>query len=358
MMSVGFRFAALASLALLTACGEEEQQVAEPIRPVLSVMAEKQWPEEAQFTGTVEPRYTTDLGFQVLGRMISRSVNVGDEVKQGQQIALLDPASLEFAVRVAEASLSAAKAQLSNAEGAEKRLQALAKTGVSSKASLDTAEQSRKTAEANVASSEADLEKAKEQLGFTRLTATYDGVVTATDASVGQVVSAGQTIVSIARLDARDAVVDVPEALISQLQGKVFEAFLQTVKGPAVKAEIREIAPQATSATRTRRVRMTLENPPPNFRLGSLVTVRSSDARDEVISLPLTSLFEEEGKTYVWRVDEASMTVEKAAVTVGRKTDVAFVVQDGVVPGQRIVTAGVHSLKPGQKVHLGGEPAL
>ncbi|MBD8893894.1 efflux RND transporter periplasmic adaptor subunit [Roseibium litorale] len=357
-MSRGFRCAALLSLALLTACGQEEQAVPDPVRPVLFTTAEKKWPEEAQFTGTVEPRYTTDLGFQVLGRMISRSVNVGDEVEEGQQIALLDPASLEFAVRVAEASLSAAKAQLANAEGSEKRLQALAKNGVSSKASLDTAEQSRKTAEANVDSAEADLHKAREQLGFTRLTATFDGIVTATDASVGQVVSAGQTVVSIARLDARDAVVDVPEALVTQLRGKSFEAFLQTVKGPGVKAEIREVAPQATSATRTQRVRMTLENPPENFRLGALVTLRSNDASDEVITLPMTSLLEEDGKTYVWRIDEASMTVEKVAVTVGRKSAGEFVAVNGVMPGQKIVTAGVHSLESGQKVYLGGEPEL
>lgn len=358
MMSGILRFAALLPLALLAACGEETHETPDPVRPVLYVTAEKTWPAEAQFTGTVEPRFTTDLGFQVLGRMISRSVNVGDEVKQGQQIAMLDPASLEFAVTVAEAALSAAQAQLSNAEGAEGRMKALAQNGISSKASLDTAEQSRKTAEANVDSAEADLQKAREQLGYARLTATFDGIVTETEASVGQVVSAGQTIVSIARLDARDAVVDVPESLIAEIEGKSFEAFLQSIQGPPVKAVIREIAPQANSATRTRRVRMTLENPPANFRLGAIVTLRSSDTSDEVITLPLTSLLEEDGKTFVWRVDETTMTVEKMAVSIARKTAEEAVIEEGVVPGQKIVTAGVHSLKPGQKVHFGGEPAL
>ncbi len=171
--------------------------------------------------GTVEPRYTTNIGFRVLGRLIARPVNVGDLVEEGQILAAIDPTTLELAVQSARAELSRNKARLANASATEERKRTLIVSDSTTKASLDDAEYARAGAQASVARAQANLTKALEQLGHAQLKAEFAGVVTAVSADVGQVVSPGQTVVTVARPDVREAVVDVgpdfPVARVSPL---------------------------------------------------------------------------------------------------------------------------------------------
>ena len=143
--------------------------------------------------GTVQPRYETNLGFRVLGRLIARPVNVGDLVAEGQTIAAIDPTALELAVRSAKADLSKAQALLENAIGTEERKRILIKTDATTKQTLDDAEQVRAGAQASTARARANLTKAIEQLGYAEVKADFAGVVTAVSAEVGQVVSPGQS---------------------------------------------------------------------------------------------------------------------------------------------------------------------
>ena len=159
--------------------------------------------------GTVEPRYTTNIGFRVLGRLIARPVNVGDLVEEGQTLAAIDSTTLELAVQSARADLSRSKARLANASATEERKRTLIVSDSTTKASLDDAEYARAGAQASVARAQANLTKALEQLGYAQLKAEFAGVVTAVSADVGQVVSPGQTVVTVARPDVREAVVDV-----------------------------------------------------------------------------------------------------------------------------------------------------
>jgi RND family efflux transporter MFP subunit len=115
---------------------------------------------------------------------------------------------------------------------------------------------------------------------------------------------------------------------------------------------VREIAPQADSATRTRRVRITLENPPTNLRLGSTVTATLTTPTMPRIELPASALLERDGKTMVWVVDTATKTVSTREVRLASRNERAIQIADGVTPGTRVVTAGVNSLAPGQPVKL------
>ncbi len=354
MMSIPFRSLIAVLLLLLAACKEEKAD-AEITRPVLSIVAAFSPAVQSEFTGTIEPRYSTDLGFQVLGRIVSRKVDIGDRVQKDELIALLDPKIYEFSVNAAKASLTSAEAQLTNAKASELRFEALSKSGVSSASELDAARQAKETAEATVSNAKAELQKAEEQLGYTRLTASFDGVVTAVEAEVGQVVAAGETIMTVARIDQRDAIIDIPESMVNRLKDSDFIVTLQAFDAQPVKAKVREIAPQADSVTRTRRIRMTLDNPSDSYRLGSIVTARSLDHETAVMSLPLSALLEEDGKSFVWVVDEAQKRVRKQPISIGRKTGHEFIVLEGVDPGMRIVTAGVHALTDGQEISFGEE---
>jgi len=212
------RFSTVLLLALLGSCKQDQNGVAPPVRPVLSVVAKMHTADTlGPFVGTIEPRYKTDLGFRVFGRMVARFVDVGAVVVKGQEIAALDPAVQALAVRSAEASLANAEAQFANAEAEEARQKDLVLRNITPQAQYDLARRNLDTASANLTRARASLRKAKDTLSYTRLEADFDGVVTARYAEPGQVLNAGQKVVTLARPEIREAVIAVPDRLVPTL---------------------------------------------------------------------------------------------------------------------------------------------
>ena len=338
--------------ALLTTGCKQETETSEPVRPVLSTVVEPASAAEAVAVGTVEPRFKTDLGFRILGRVISRPVNVGDSVDEGQTVATIDSVALELAVRSARAELSRSQAQLANASATEERKRILIVSDATTKAILDSAEQARAAAQASVARAQANLTKALEQLGYAQLKTDFAGVVTAVGAEVGQVVSPGQIIVTVARLDIREAVIDIGADFPVPLRlGLPFTVSLQLLPSVQVDGEIREIAPQADPITRTRRVRISLNEPPASFRLGTTVIARPRNNQHASLRVPDSAVLAKDGDTFVWIVDLPASRVSLHKVDVSRDEGGIRVI-GGLTAGTPIVTAGVHSLKEGQQVRI------
>ena len=341
----------LASALLLVGC-EKETKAPEPVRPVLSMVLEPNPSDSAVVVGVVEPRYKTDLAFRVLGRLTSRPFYVGDLVSKGQTVATIDATALELAVRAAKADLAKAEAQLATASATEERQRTLITTDATTKQTVDNAEQARAAAEASVASAQADLTKANEQFGYAQLKTEFAGVVTAVSADVGQVVSPGQSVLTVARPDVREAVVDLGQDFPLPLEiGLPFTVALQLLPSVQVEGKIREIAPQADSVTRLRRVRIALTNPPESFRLGSTVTVRPGNGQTPILRVPASSVLTQDGATFVWVVDQPANTVSLHKVDVS-EDDAGIRLTGGISTGTRVVTAGIHSLKPGQQVRI------
>lgn len=348
--------AALGMVGLLGACQEQHHAEAPAPRPILSVVASPQAVRAVSFAGTVEPRYQSDLGFRVLGRIVSRDVSVGDAVRKDQRLATLDPVAYELAVRSAQADLASATARLENAAATETRQRTLLQQNITTQAQYDAARQARESAEAGVTSARANLDKAEEQLGYTELRTEFDGVVTATGAELGEVVQPGQAVVSVARPDIREAVVDLPESIGRDLRpGARFDIALQVDPSVRAAGSVREIAPQADAATRTLRVRITLDNPPESFRLGTTITASVMTQAVSGIELPVSALLERDGKTMVWVVDPVTRAVSTRDVTIVARDGSAVQILDGLTSGTRVVTAGVHSLTANQTVKIADE---
>ena len=340
------------ALTLATAGCKQETGTPEPVRPVLTTVVEPTLPVSTVTAGSVEPRYTTNIGFRVLGRLISRPVNVGDLVEEGEILAAIDPTTLELAVQSARAEFSQKKARLANASATEERKRTLIASDSTTKASLDDAEYARAGAQASVARAQANLTKALEQLGYAQLKAEFAGVVTAVSADVGQVVSPGQTVVTVARPDVREAVVDVgPDFPVALQPGLSFTVSLQLLPAIKVEGRIREIAPEADDATRMRRIRIALIDPPASFRLGSTVTATLSKLHNEVLRVSASAVLTEDGDTFVWVVDLPASTVSLRKVALSAEGS-GIRVDAGLGAGTRIVTAGIHSLKQGQQVRI------
>jgi membrane fusion protein, multidrug efflux system len=349
--------AALGFALLLTACSEEHQPEPQPIRPVLYVKAEPRAQQTYGFVGTVEPRYSTNLAFRTLGRIISRNVDVGDTVTHGETVATIDSTALDLSLQAARADLASAEAQFANASASEERQRALFEQGNIAQAMYDTARQARDAASANLEKAQAALSQAEDQRGYAQLKSDFDGVVSQVAAQVGQVVSAGQTVMTVARSDVREAVVDIPDSMIGGIpEGSPFDVVLQSAPSIRASGRVRQIAPQSDPVTRTRRVRITLDNPPPAFRLGSMISATRHVTVQPSVVLPLSALLEENGRTFVWIADPATLTVRKQEVQIVSRDGSSFAAGN-IADGALVVTAGVHSLKEGEKVELPQEGA-
>lgn len=342
-------------LVMLAGCQEKEETSQAVVRPVLSQIVTLRRLPASSFAGTVQPKVQTNFGPRVTGLLVARDVDVGDTVTGGQLLAALDPTSLELAVGSARADLTNAQATLANAVSVERRTKALFKVGTETQASVESTEQASAAAEASVVQSRSALSKAEEQLSYAQVKAAFDGVVTQTGAEVGQVVAAGAAVVTVARPDDRDAVVDIPDGNALLPVGTPFSVSLQIDPAMMVSGKVREIAPAADPATRTRRVKIALENPPAAFRLGTTITATLKEAIVEQLVLPVTAILVRDGKSYVWVVDEGGGTVKAVEVNTGPQAGNGIVITSGIDAGMRVVTAGVHSLEDGQKIKVEDE---
>ena len=342
-------------LVLLGACDKKAPPAAE-IRPVRTVLATPQTEGEAvTLTGHIRARTEENLAFRIDGRMLGRRVNVGQELRPGDPVGDLDPQPQQDGVRTAQAALAAAQASLREATNNLERQQTLVGQGWTTRVQYDAAEKAFQTAKAAVDAASAVLHTAADQLGYTQLVADAAGVVTATGAEPGEVVRAGQMIVTVAQHNGVDAVFDVPDSLMRRLRPDVTVAVALT-DAPKIQTtgHVREASPQADPVTRSFQVKIALDQPPASMWLGATVSGQAHVVPEGGIELPATALTMADNKPAVWVVDPKTQEVSLRAVKVQRGGSSSIVVSDGLADGERVVTAGVHALRPGQKVRLEG----
>jgi RND family efflux transporter MFP subunit len=347
---------ALASLMLLAACGDEEETVAEPIRPVRVVTVEKREAgETVSLTGQVQAQEEVSLSFRVGGRMLERPVNVGDRVEAGQVIARIDPEPARNALQTARANLAAAMGQVTRVRNDYDRQETLLAQGWTTRARYDEAQEARKSAEAQLDSAQAQLNIAEDQLSYTELVADGPGIVTARGAEPGEVVAAGRMIVQLARQGGRDAVFDVPARLIQNAPADpVISVALTSDANVRTTGRVREVSPQADPVTRTFQVRVGLNDPPEAMRLGSTVVGSMQLGGAGAIEIPASALTQSNRQPAVWIVDRATSTVALRNIDLERYDLARVVVAQGLETYDVVVTAGVQALRPGQQVRILG----
>jgi RND family efflux transporter MFP subunit len=345
--------------AVLAGCGEEPPPAAEPVRPVRVITVETgSGGELVSITGQVQAEEEVSLSFRVGGRMIERSVNVGDAVEAGQVIARLEREPAENQLRQARAALESARGQLSKTRTDFGRQQSLIESGFTTRVRYDQARQAMVAAQAQFDDARARLAIAEDNLGYTDLIVDAGGSVTERGAEPGEVVGAGQMIVRVARERGRDAVFDVPERILRAASAdKPIDVVLASDPSVRALARVREVSPQADPVTRTFKVRAGVADPPEAMRLGSTVIGSVTLAGTPGIMVPPSALTQAEGGPAVWVVDPGSLIVSLRPVEVGQFALDSVAVASGLQEGELVVTAGVQVLRPGQKVRLLGAPS-
>jgi RND family efflux transporter MFP subunit len=346
---------ALALLAL-GACNKEPE--APPVvRPVRSVVVEKREVKDPKIaSGHLRARDEVNLAFRIAGRIIQRSVDVGDKVQAGQTVALLDAEVERNARNSAQAEVAAAQAALDQSEALERRQKHLLNDRVISPNEYDVALRQLKTTKAQLDAAQAQLKSAEEELSYTELKSDAAGVITDKGAEVGEVVPAGKMVLQVAQETGRDAVFDVPaqalrDGLSIGAQGEVWLA-----DHPEIKADgkVREISPQADPVTRNYQVKVELADPPVGMFLGATVLGRLKLKAQSLIEVPSSSLTIMENKPAVWVVDPKDERVHRREIAIARYAPDSVIVTHGLESGERVVTAGVQELYEGQAVKLLG----
>ncbi len=324
------------------------------IRPVRTIVANlRAVGEPVSLTGHIRSRIEENLAFRVDGKVIARRVGVGEVVNAGDLIAEVDPQPQQDALRAAQARNVAAQAVFEEATRNRERQQTLVRTGATTWVLADAAEKAFRSAKADVDATAAQLHSAEDQLDYTKLRADATGVVIATGVEAGEVVRAGQMIVTIAHSDSVDAVFDVPASLMRKVSPDA-EITIALSDDPAVQTigRVREVAPQADPVTRSYRVKVELTELPVAMRLGATVAGRTNMRAPGGTELPATALTSVNNQPAVWIVSPQNHQVSLRPIEVQREDSASIVVISGVHDGELVVTAGVHALRPEQKVRL------
>jgi RND family efflux transporter MFP subunit len=308
-----------------------------------------------RYTVEVAPRYSTVMSFRVPGQITERKVRLGDHVHRGDVIARLDSIDAAKQAAAARAVLDAAEHRLKFAA------QQLDRDKAQHEQNLIAANQFEQTEDAYVAALSGRDQAANQwtlasnALRYTALVADHDGVITAENADTGQVVAAGQAVYGFAWSGDVDVVLDAAANDLGKLSiGQKADVEFTALPGHHFAARVREIGPDADAQSRTYRVKLTLADAAPEVHLGmtgdaSLATVTGSTSAP-IFEVPATAIFHQGNTPAVWIVRKQDSTLELRPIRVASYAERAVVVKEGLLEGDNLVVAGVHTVFEGEHV--------
>jgi RND family efflux transporter MFP subunit len=344
---------------LATAAGAAgcDSKATTPPRPPLLVRAQtarfEGYAANGSLTGSIAARTQANLSFRISGRVVEWDADVGRHVSAGALLAKLDPAEQRADLAAADAAVTSAEAVLRKNSAAFDRQKTLLQSGYTTRSLYDAALQDLTTAKGRLDGATAQAATAREALSYTELRAAQAGVITARDIEVGEVAQVAQRSFTLAVDGPRDAVFNVDEAIFlrSPASGEVQ---LSLVSNPKIRAfgHVREVEPVVDVKTGTVRVKVGVDDAPPEMALGSAVSGVGAFGSQQVVRLPWSAATSEDNKLAVWIVDPATKAVDLRPVDAEAYENDALLVRDGLKAGETIVTDGIKFLYPGQIVEI------
>ena len=335
-----------AALAALTGCGTDAAKEAPP--PVVrTMMVGDAAASEGGYTGTVRGRYETRLAFQVGGQILSRNVNVGAHVRAGDVLMVIDARDVQQQANATSAAAQAARSRYELARTERARYEQLYAAQAISEAMLDQYRTNERAAEAAYRQAVAQDTASHNALGYTNLVAGADGVISNITAEEGQIIAAGQTVMTLTQEGEREIEIAVPESHLAEVSVGMPAAVALWANSAAYTGTLRELSPVPDAATRTYTARIALTDAPADLPLGMTARVRLGASVQEGAAIPLSALYQTGDTAQVYVVEDDAVHLVPVTVTAFRTNDALVT---GLPQGARIVTAGVHQLHEGEKV--------
>lgn len=332
-----------AFLLLCSGCGSKEVKNAEFAGAVkVEVVGEYQNELAVAYPGKVKAASDVNLAFRVAGPLVALPAEVGAFVRKGQCIAEIDRRDY--------------KIQLSATEAEYKRIKAEAERVIELYGRGSVPKNDYDKAVYGLQQITAKYDAHKNALADTRLTAPFDGYIQKKYFDEHETVGAGMPVVSMINAGHFEVEVDIPSAdYIRQNYFKAFSCTFDVFPGKVFPLELIEVTRKA-NLNQLYRVRLRLKaEKDANIAAGMSVNVTIEYAPEEntLTVVPVAAVFEKEGKAQVWIYDEASGSVKSREVVPGKILKAGqMVIREGLQAGEKVVSAGVHSLTEGMKVRL------
>lgn len=301
---------------LLAACGHEEAAQT-TVRPAMVVQPQPSAQAMDSYPGEVRARYEPDLAFRIGGKVSKRWVEEGERVKANQPLAELDPQDVRLQLEATRAQVAAAEANLSLVRAERDRYKTLMDRQMVSRSQYDNSENLYRSGEARLKQIKAEFDVSSNQAGYAVLRAPQDGVVAKRAVEVGQVVSAGQTVFTLATDGEREVLISLPEQGFGRFKiGQPVSVELWSQPDQRFAGRIRELSPAADPKSRTFAARVAFTGGKVPAELGQSARVFIQADGVIPLSVPLSALSAENGASYVWRV-QADNTLKRTPVRIG-----------------------------------------
>jgi RND family efflux transporter MFP subunit len=340
--------ATLSAIALLAGCGASDTP---PVAtPTVMVQTASRAPAGGSvYSGEIRARYEFDVAFRVGGKIAARLVDVGAQVKAGQALAKLDPADLELNASSARAQLAAAESDFATARAERERYAGLVKQKFVSSTAFEAKDNAFNSSRARLAQAQSQNKISGNQAGYGTLSSDKPAIVTAVIADAGQVVSAGQAVMRLARPEEKEVSIAVPESRLAALKpGQTVTVNLWADPKIIARGTVREIAPAADAATRTFLVRINLSNPPPEIQLGMTARAIIGDNSATPLLVPLAAVSDRGQGPQLWLVQDGKATPR--AVQIAQYREDGAAIASGLNDGEIVIISGLNRLTAGMAV--------
>ncbi len=357
-----------AGATLVAACGQNNRYAApSPPKVTVAKPVEQNVSNYFEATGNTAAINTVDLVARVQGFVQAVGYSDGDFVKKGTSLFTIEPEPYRLKVEAAKASVSSAQAALTRSETEYRRQAELVAKQSTAVSTYDQAVAQRDSDRASLQSAQSNEQQAEITLGYTDVKAPFDGVVTARQVSVGELVGAGTTpteLATIVQLDPIYVNFTASERDVQQIRGNLarsgrsvsdllgisVEIGLQTESGYPHRGKLNYIAPTVDPSTGTLTARAILENSDRVLLPGYFARVRVPSEPHPALLVPDVALGSDQGGRYVLIVNKDDV-VEQRRVDPGQLVGELRVITSGVTKDDRIVIGGIMRAIPGQKVN-------
>lgn len=368
-------YALAAVLLMLPACKEDSgQNNMEPQIPVVgAVRLEPQnVPLSFEFSARAQGSKETEVRARVGGILLKRNYVEGSSVKEGDILFEIDPDQYQVALDRAEANMAQVEANLKNAEIDWARKEKLAKDRIVSEKALDDARAALDSYKASYMQAKAEVNAAKLNLDYTKVKAPISGITSMETQSEGSLISANGMLTTITQLDPIYVIFSASENEILSLSNMVERGL---IRNPYNKSEIfalvkfsdgstynkegkiNFINPSIDESTGTIKLRAVFENPEQRLRPGQFLRLAMEGlTRINALLVPQEAVMQSGAGSYVYRIN-AEGKVESVSVQTGLVApDGSWIIDEGLSPGDIVVTTGLMKIRPGMSVKAQLEP--
>ncbi|CNE73975.1 putative lipoprotein [Yersinia nurmii] len=338
---------------LLAGCDKPVPEVMESVRPVKIFTVEDSGQNGVRyFPARLQAGDETQLSFKRAGQLQQLLVREGEQVKKGQNIAMLNNTDLTLRVRDRQSAFNLARDQFN-------RFNTLQGRNAISRAELDIRR-------AELESAQAALDIARKELSDATISAPFDGVIANVSARNHQVMAPGQVVATLSALDSLDVVFSVPERLFTALDigNKDYHPTVRLNHLPDREflAEYKEHTTSTSAGSMTFQVTLTMKRPPDLPLLSGISgsvrinTHKLTGSTNASIIVPVEAVFNpdsaqlNDARVWVVKEDKGQLHVEEREVQVGQLTANGIQITSGLSDGEQIVAAGTSELRPQQLV--------